>query len=455
MSRAVLAAVLLLAAPSRGEEVRVYAAASLMDALTEIAAQSDERVIFNFAASSTLARQIAEGAPCDVFVSADEIKVQSLSTFPLLTNKLAVVVARDADFTDLPSVRSLAIAEPSLVPAGIYAREYLAANGLWETLAPKIIPTDNVRAAMYAVESGNADAAIVYVTDTRVSKRVRVAHLIDDGPEIVYPVAVLTQRGQRFAELLRSEKAQRVFQAHGFGIAGEGAGATLSAPRSHPHLSSFIFHPSSIFWLTIRVAALAALLILPPGLAVAWLLARYRWRGKSLVETIVALPLVMPPVATGLILLRLFGRNGPFGALDVVFTWRAVVLAMMVMSFPLLVRAARVAFEEVNPRLEGVARTLGASSARVFATITLPLAARGIIGGLLLAFARALGEFGATILVAGNIPGRTTTLSLAIYNSVQLGRDDEAFRLLLYSVIAAFAAVWLAEIALRRSGAKP
>ncbi|HEX6178579.1 MAG TPA: molybdate ABC transporter permease subunit [Thermoanaerobaculia bacterium] len=216
-----------------------------------------------------------------------------------------------------------------------------------------------------------------------------------------------------------------------------------------------MFHPSSIFWLTIRVAALAALLILPPGLAVAWLLARYRWRGKSLVETIVALPLVMPPVATGLILLRLFGRNGPFGALDVVFTWRAVVLAMMVMSFPLLVRAARVAFEEVNPRLEGVARTLGASSARVFATITLPLAARGIIGGLLLAFARALGEFGATILVAGNIPGRTTTLSLAIYNSVQLGRDDEAFRLLLYSVIAAFAAVWLAEIALRRSGAKP
>ena len=163
----------------------------------------------------------------------------------------------------------------------------------------------------------------------------------------------------------------------------------------------------------------------------------------------------MPPVATGLILLRLFGRNGPFGALEVAFTWRAVVLAMMVMSFPLLVRAARVAFEEVNPRLEGVARTLGAGNARVFATITLPLAARGIIGGLLLAFARALGEFGATILVAGNIPGRTTTLSLAIYNSVQLGRDDAAFRILLYSVIAAFAAVWLAEIALRRSGAKP
>jgi molybdate transport system permease protein len=201
---------------------------------------------------------------------------------------------------------------------------------------------------------------------------------------------------------------------------------------------------------TIRVAALAAILILPPGLAVAWLLARKQWRGKSIVETLVALPLVMPPVATGLILLKLFGRRGPLGALDVVFTWKAVVLAMMVMSFPLLVRAARVAFEEVNPRLEQVARTLGASDARVFATISLPLASRGVISGLLLAFARSLGEFGATILVAGNIPGRTSTVSVSIYHYVQLGRDSDAFRILLFSVIAAFAAVWLAELAARR-----
>ena len=119
---------------------------------------------------------------------------------------------------------------------------------------------------------------------------------------------------------------------------------------------------------------------------------------------------------------------------------------MMVMSFPLLVRAARVAFEEVNPRLEQIARTLGASDARVFFTITLPLAARGILGGMLLAFARAIGEFGATILVAGNIPGRTTTLSLAIYNLVQLGRDDEAFRLLGISlVVIASPRSWIAR----------
>jgi len=211
-----------------------------------------------------------------------------------------------------------------------------------------------------------------------------------------------------------------------------------------------------ILGLTLRTAALATVLIVPPGLAVAWLLARKRWRGKSIVETFVALPVVMPPVATGLILLELFGRRGPAGrlldrlGLDVVFTWRAVVLAMMVMSFPLLVRAARVAFEEVEPRLEQIARTLGARELRVFVTITLPLAARGILSGVLLAFARAIGEFGATILVAGNIPGRTTTLSLAIYNHVQLGRDADAFRLLGIAVLIAFAAVWVTEAFLRR-----
>lgn len=212
-----------------------------------------------------------------------------------------------------------------------------------------------------------------------------------------------------------------------------------------------------ILGLTLRTAALSTLLILPPGLAAAWLLARFRWHGKSFVETLVALPLVMPPVATGLILLQFLGRRGPVGGwlhrtfgLDIVFTWRAVVAAMMVMSFPLLVRAARVAFEEVNPRLEQIARTLGASDLRVFATITLPLAARGIISGMLLAFARAIGEFGATILVAGNIPGRTSTLSLAIYNLVQLGRDDAALRLLAIAVAIAFVAVWTAEAFLRR-----
>jgi len=138
-----------------------------------------------------------------------------------------------------------------------------------------------------------------------------------------------------------------------------------------------------------------------------------------------------------------------------VFTWRAVVIALAVMSFPLLVRTARVAFQEVNPRLEQIARTLGAGELRVFFTVSLPLAGRGIVAGTLLAFARALGEFGATIMVAGNIPGRTSTIALSIYENVLLGHDSAAFRLLAVSVAMAFAAVWASEFLMRRRAAAP
>jgi molybdate transport system permease protein len=212
-----------------------------------------------------------------------------------------------------------------------------------------------------------------------------------------------------------------------------------------------------VVWFTACMSALSTLLILPLGLAAAWLLARHDWPGKSLVETLVTLPLVMPPVATGLILLKVLGRRGVLGGffhdrlnLDIAFTWRAVLAAQAVMSFPLLVMFARTAFAEVNPRFEQIARTLGAGEWRVFFSITVPLAWRGIIGGMILAFARALGEFGATIMVAGNIPGKTATLSLSIYESVQLGQDASAFRLLGIAVVLAFAAVWAGGWFLRR-----
>jgi molybdate transport system permease protein len=206
-----------------------------------------------------------------------------------------------------------------------------------------------------------------------------------------------------------------------------------------------------------RMAVASTLLILPPGLALAWVLARRNWPGKALVETFVSLPIVLPPVVTGLVLLQLFGRRGFLGrwlhdafGMDVVFTWKAVVLALGVMSFPLLVRAARTAMEEVSPALEQIARTLGAGEWRVFFTITLPLARRGVLAGALLAFARALGEFGATIMVAGNIPGRTTTLPVAIYERVQLGDDAGAWALAGLSLAIAFAALWFGERLQRR-----
>jgi molybdate transport system permease protein len=208
---------------------------------------------------------------------------------------------------------------------------------------------------------------------------------------------------------------------------------------------------------SLGVALLSTALILPPGIALGWLLARRRWPGKALVETLVALPLVIPPVATGLVLLQLFGKHGPLGVfcrevfgVEIVFTWKAVVIATAAMALPLLVRAARVAFEEVPERLEQVARTLGAGPWRTFFAVSLPLARRGLAAGTVLAFARALGEFGATVMVAGMIPGETVTLALGIYHEVQLGHDEAALALLGVSVSLAFGALALSERLLRR-----
>jgi molybdate transport system permease protein len=217
----------------------------------------------------------------------------------------------------------------------------------------------------------------------------------------------------------------------------------------------FSFETWQITLFSLGVGLASSLLILPFGIAIAWLFARKEWPLKSVVETIVLLPLVMPPVSTGLILLKIFGRRSPFGywlyerGVEIVFNWKGVLIAVAVMSFPLLVRSVRTSFAEVNPRLEQIAATLGAVPLRIFFVITVPLAYRGIVAGALLAFSRALGEFGATILLAGNIPGETQTLSLAIYNLVQLGKDPEAFTLLGITVALALIFVWSSEWLLR------
>jgi molybdate transport system permease protein len=202
---------------------------------------------------------------------------------------------------------------------------------------------------------------------------------------------------------------------------------------------------------TVLMALLATALVLPPAIAIGWLLARRNFRGKTLVETVVSLPLVLPPVASGLMLLWLFGRRSPLGraldaaGLEVVFTWKAVVIAMMVISFPLVARSVRAGIEQVDRRFEQIAATLGAGPFRILRTITLPLASRGIIAGAILGFSRALGEFGATIMIAGAIPGRTQTLAVGIYTLVETGREDSAWSLLLVSATLAFVAIYLSN----------
>jgi len=206
------------------------------------------------------------------------------------------------------------------------------------------------------------------------------------------------------------------------------------------------------------VAALSTLVILPFGVGAAFALARYRGPGKGALETVLSLPLVLPPTAVGLLLLELLARRAPLGrfltglGIEVVFTWKAVLVATAVMSFPLLVRSSRTAFEEVDPRLVGIARTLGCGPIAAFFRVSLPLAWRGVLAGTVLAFSRALGEFGATIMIAGNIPGKTQTLALAIFHDNQIGRDDRALALAAVTVALAFAALWLVEWVTRTRG---
>jgi molybdate transport system permease protein len=212
----------------------------------------------------------------------------------------------------------------------------------------------------------------------------------------------------------------------------------------------------STLLLTLRVAALATLLILPFAIFAAWHLARRRSTGRTLLETLLSLPLVLPPTAVGLLLLEALRKSGPIGRLldragiEILFTWKAVVLASAVMAFPLLVRPVRTAFEEIDPRLLAMGRSLGSGPVAVFRRVALPLAWRGILAGILLAFSRALGEFGATIMIAGNIPGRTQTMALAIFQRTHIGRDAGAMRLVGITVVIAFAAVWTTEIVTRR-----
>jgi molybdate transport system substrate-binding protein len=224
----------LFVLPLRAAEVRVLAAASLTDALQEIAKryeqQSGDRIVFSFGASSMLARQIAAGAPADLFLSADELSMNRVKTsmrVSVLSNALVVVVPRGGKTMKSPrelvSMKSIALAEPSSVPAGIYARQWLETLRLWGAIQAKVIPTDNVRSALAAVASGNVDAGIVYKTDARITNKVRVAWVVQDGPRITYPFAVLRDAEQpaaarRFLNHLRGKPALDTFARHGFDV---------------------------------------------------------------------------------------------------------------------------------------------------------------------------------------------------------------------------------------------
>jgi molybdate transport system permease protein len=432
---------------------------------------------FNFGASSDLARQVLAGAGGDLFLSADERQLERLDAAgrlrpltraPLCGNALVVVEPGEpasragfelASAADLARLERIAVADPEAVPAGVYARRWLENVGLWATLAPKIIAGIDARATLAAVESGACPAGVVYRTDALLSKRARIAFVVrpEEQPPIRYGGAVLASApGQEAAAvlaLLRGRTGALLFERFGF----------LPAP-SDPALAGPPALESASVWppllVSLRIAGLATLVVFLPGVWLGWLLARKRFPGHSLLETLVALPLVLPPTAVGYLLLRTFAADGPLGArvlgfdLDLLLSWKGAVCAAALMALPLVARTARIAFEGVEPRLEAMGASLGWTRLQVLGRVTLPLARRGLLAAGVLGFSRALGEFGATVIVAGNIPGRTQTLALAIFQDIQLGRQGRATRLLLISVAIAFAAIWLVEAVLRRDRAR-
>ncbi len=230
-------------------------------------------------------------------------------------------------------------------------------------------------------------------------------------------------------------------------------GVTIQNAQTSPDDVTLTEPEITALWLSLKVAGSAVAIALPLAVWCAWILSRKRFFGKWLVEGLIHLPLVLPPVVVGYLLLLTFGRNGWIGGflresfgITIAFTWIAAAIAAGVMGFPLMVRAIRLAFDGVDSGIENAARTLGASRRRVFFTIALPLAMPGVVAGTVLGFARALGEFGATIAFAANIPGETQTLPLAIYTALQTPDGDGiAFRLAVISAAVAFIAVALSE----------
>ena len=426
------------------EALVVLAASSLQDALPVVArawhAAGGIPVRFSFDATSRLAPQILRGAPADVFISADEVwmrwleergGVEGASIRTVTTNQLVFVVPRGA--SDPPrDPRSIVGADLSRialagenVPAGRYARAALESVGAWSLVEPRVIRGGTVRATLEWVARAEADGGIVYRTDALVEDRVNLAFAFEgeDYPAPTYPGAVTSRSENReaaeaFLDFMGDAEAAALLAASGFGPASEGVVAVAQVPS--PALD-----PWSAVRLSLIVAFSAVLLGLVPAVAMGWLLARRDFLGKSFVSMIVMAPLVVPPVVTGFLLLSVLGRESALGGvldamgLQIPFTLLGATLAALVVGFPLYVMAIRAVFDTVDRRFEEVSWTLGVPKAPTFRRISLPLALPGIAAGAVLAFARSLGEFGATVVLAGNMEGETRTIALAVYSLLE------------------------------------
>ncbi len=460
----------------------VFVAASAAQAVLDAFRAAGTRVVVSPGASSTLAKQIGSGARPTLFVCAhhrwtDWLAEQGLlvagSRAAILTNQLVFVQsAASAESIEILAGRAfpnftgrLAMGDPEHVPLGMHAKQALIENAWWSALKDRVLPGPDARTGAVLVARNEAALGIVYGTDALADPRLqRIADLPMSRPVTLEVSAVVgadpaTARALR--EALADPRAFEVFQAAGFKSADGSStqGTTLSANSSNetlPERTALGGLLTQGEWaalkLSVRVAGLATLAALALAVLLGTWLARSERRVLvTIVESLVVLPLVLPPIVVGYGLLILLGREGVIPT-ELPFSTAGAGLAAGLMGLPLAVRAIRQAVEAVDPQLEAAAATLGASRFRVFLRITWPLARRGVLAGGLLCFARCLGEFGATITFAGNIPGETRTLPLSIWNALQSpGGETAAWRATVLCVALSVAAAVASEVLLRRA----
>lgn len=424
----------------------MLAAASLTDVLPRIASawesRTGVRVRFSFDGTSRLAPQAVSGARADAFFAADELWMGWLAERGAVEPGRARVVARNqlvvivpagrlppAGPADLSDLGRLALANEN-VPAGRYAHDALASSGVWEAVEPAVVRGGSVRGVLEWVARGEVAAGVVYRTDAIVEDDVTIAFAFpaeSHAPVEYWAAPLRTSRfpadAGAFVDFMASPEARALLSEAGFTPPARGADAPLQADGTGasptgPDIGSAIR-------LSLLVALLATLLGLAPAVGLGWVLARRDFPGKAILSTLVLVPLVIPPVVTGFLLLSVLGTQSPLGralaglGLPVPFTLLGATVAALVVGFPLYVVSVRGAFEAVDPLYEELSETLGVSPRATFVRVSLPLALPGIAAGAILAFARALGEFGATIVLAGNVEGSTRTIALAVYTLLE------------------------------------
>jgi molybdate transport system permease protein len=447
---------------SDAPELLVLAASSLADVLPELSDQWTESgrgvVHFSFDATSRLAPQAVAGARADVFVAADDHWVRWLvergvadagSARVVARNELVAVVPLGRPAPSRPSeladVQRIAVGGEN-VPVGRYAREALATEGVWEDVSDRVVSGGSARGVLEWVARGEVGAGIVYRTDALAEPEVEVAFAFDESSHdpIRYWAVPLTSgestaEATDFVDFLEGSAAAAALSSAGFRVAE--VGTRLAQDSVDPSVGDLPSVASAVR-LSLLVAFLATLVGLAPAIGLGWVLARRDFRGKAVVSTAVLAPLVIPPVVTGFLLLTVLGSQSPVGralaglGLPVPFTLIGAAVAAFVVGLPLYVLSIRGAFEAVDPLYEELSWTLGVPPRHTFFRISLPLAIPGIAAGATLAFARSLGEFGATVVLAGNVEGSTRTIALAVYTLLEAPSGRESTWVLVGASVA-------------------